>query len=95
LGQSIIQLLFFDAKIQYLSDINNTQKFISEKHTDYFLKTDSQAKGAKERSMNRRFQEHFEKGLSIISASLAKKNGVRTEEKDCNVGYEEAGIRFE
>jgi hypothetical protein len=59
------------------------QKVISEKHNDSFLKIDSAAKRAKERSMNRRFQENFEKGLSIISASLSKKSGVKTEEKVC------------
>jgi hypothetical protein len=57
------------------------QKVISEKHNDFFLKIDSQAKRAKEVSMNNRFQEGFEKGLSIISASLEKKSGVKTEEK--------------
>ena len=31
--------------------------------------------------MNNRFQEGFEKGLSIIEASLSKKSGIKTEEK--------------
>ena len=57
------------------------QKVISEKHNDYFLKIESDAKEAKERSMNNRFQEGFEKGLSIISASLQKKSEVKIEEK--------------
>jgi hypothetical protein len=57
------------------------QKVISAKHNDYFLKIDSQAKRAKEVSMNNRFQEGFEKGLSIISNSLSKKSGIKTEEK--------------
>jgi hypothetical protein len=57
------------------------QKVISEKHNDYFLKIDSEAKRAKEVSMNNRFQGGFEKGLSIISASLSKKSGIKTEEK--------------
>jgi hypothetical protein len=49
------------------------QKVISEKHNDFFLRIDSEAKGAKEVSMNSRFQENYEKGLGIISASLQKK----------------------
>jgi hypothetical protein len=57
------------------------QKVSSEKHNDFFLKIDSQAKRAKEVSMNNRFQENFEKGLSIISASLQKKSGIKTEAK--------------
>ena len=57
------------------------QKVVSEKHNDYFLKIDSDAKRAKEVSMNNRFQEGFEKGLSIISASLEKKSGIKKEEK--------------
>jgi hypothetical protein len=57
------------------------QKVVSEKHNDYFLKIDSEAKRAKEVSMNNRLQEGFEKGLSIISASLEKKSGIKTEEK--------------
>jgi hypothetical protein len=57
------------------------QKVVSEKHNDFFLKIDSEAKRAKEVSMNNRFQEGFEKGLSIIEASLSKKSGIKTEEK--------------
>jgi hypothetical protein len=57
------------------------QKIVSERHSDYFLKIDSEAKRAKEVSMNNRFQEGFEKGLSIISASLSKKSGTKKEEK--------------
>jgi len=57
------------------------QKVVSEKHNDYFLKIESEAKRAKEVSMNNRFQEGFEKGLSIIAASLGKKGGIKTEEK--------------
>ena len=57
------------------------QKVISDKHNDFFLKIDSLAKRAKEVSMNNRFQECFEKGLSIITASLQKKSGIKTEEK--------------
>ena len=54
---------------------------IGEKHSDFFLKIDSEAKRAKEVSMNNRVQESFEKGLSRISASLSKKSGIKTEEK--------------
>ena len=57
------------------------QKVISKKHNDFFLKIDSEAKRAKESSMNNRFQEGFEKGLSVIVASLGKKSGIKTEEK--------------
>ena len=57
------------------------QKVVSEKHNDFILKIDSEAKRAKEVSMNNRFQENFEKGLSIISASLEKKSGIKLEEK--------------
>ena len=57
------------------------QKVVSEKYNDFFLKIDSEAKRAKEVSMNNRFQESFEKGLSIIEASLSKKSGIKTEEK--------------
>jgi hypothetical protein len=57
------------------------QKVISEKHNDFFLKIDSEAKRAKEVSMNNRFQENLEKGLATIAASLQKKSGTKTEEK--------------
>jgi len=57
------------------------QKVVNEKHNDFFLKIDSEAKRAKEVSMNNRFQDGFEKGLSVISASLTKKSGIKTEEK--------------
>ena len=57
------------------------QKIVSEKYNDFFLKIDSEAKRAKEFSMNNRFQESFEKGLSIIEASLSKKSGIKIEEK--------------
>ena len=57
------------------------QKVVSKKHNDFFFKVDSQAKRAKEQSMNNRFQEGFEKGMATISASLSKKGGIKTEEK--------------
>jgi len=57
------------------------QKVVSEKHNSFFLKIDSEAKRTKEVSMNNRFQENFEKGLSIIAASLEKKSGIKKEEK--------------
>jgi transposase len=63
------------------------QKVIGEKHGDFFLKTDSEAKGAKEVSVNSRFRENFEKGLATVAASLQKKSGIGTEEKV----YERAG----
>ena len=57
------------------------QKAVSEKHNDFFLKIDSEAKRLKEVSMNNRFRESFEKGLSVTAASLGKKSGIKTEEK--------------
>jgi hypothetical protein len=57
------------------------QKVVSEKHNDFFLKIESEAKRTKEVSMNNGFQENFEKGLSIIAASLEKKSGIKTEAK--------------
>jgi hypothetical protein len=57
------------------------QKVVSEKHNDYFLKIESEAKRQKEVSMNNRFQEGFEKGLQTISASLDKKSGIKIEGK--------------
>ena len=57
------------------------QKVSSSNHNDYFLKIESEAKRQKERSMNNRFQEGFEKGMKAISASLEKKSGIKTEEK--------------
>jgi hypothetical protein len=57
------------------------QKVVSEKHNDFLLKIDSEAKRSKEVSMNNRFQEGFEKGLSMIAASLKKKSGIKKETK--------------
>jgi hypothetical protein len=57
------------------------QKVISDKHSDYFLKIESEGKRQKELSMNNRFQEGFEKGIKSINASLEKKKGIKTEEK--------------
>ena len=57
------------------------QKIVCGKYNDFILKIDSEAKRAKEVSMNNRFQEGFEKGLSVIAASLTKKSGIKTEEK--------------
>jgi len=57
------------------------QKVVSDKHNGYFLKIDSEAKRTKEVFMNNRFQEGFEKGLSVIAASLGKKSGIKMEGK--------------
>ena len=57
------------------------QKVESEKHNDFFLKIESEAKRKKEESMNNRFQEGFEKGLKSISVSLSKKSGIKLEQK--------------
>ena len=53
----------------------------SDRNTDYFLKVESLAKGAKERSRNERFRSGFEMGLQNIANSLTKKGGVKQEEK--------------
>jgi len=57
------------------------QKVESEKHNDFFLKIESEAKRKKEESMNNRFQERFEEGLKSIRASLSKKSGIKLEHK--------------
>ncbi|MHC1773973.1 MAG: IS1634 family transposase [Lentimicrobium sp.] len=53
----------------------------SGRNTDYYLKVESQAKEAKERSMNQQFRKRFEAGLQIITGSLTKKGGVKQESK--------------
>lgn len=57
------------------------QKVSSNKDDDYYLKVESETKKRKERSMNDQFQERFEAGLEKIAASLAKKGGVKQEDK--------------
>jgi len=57
------------------------QKVVCEKYNDFILKIDSDAKRVKELSMNNRFQESFEKGLSVIASSLTKKSGTKIEAK--------------
>jgi hypothetical protein len=53
----------------------------SGRNTDYYLKVESQAKEAKERSMNQQFRSRFEAGLQKISGSLTRKGGVKQEDK--------------
>ncbi len=53
----------------------------SGRNTDYYLKVESLAKEAKERSMNEQFRTGYEAGLKIIAASLSKKGGVKQEDK--------------
>ena len=50
-------------------------------NTDYYLKVESQAKQAKENSMNEQFRSRFEAGLQAIANSLTKKGGVKQEDK--------------
>jgi hypothetical protein len=57
------------------------QRVASDSYNDFFLKIDSEAKRVKEVSMNNRFQEGLEKGLSCIASSLDKKSGIKTQEK--------------
>ena len=49
--------------------------------TDYYLKVESHTKELKERSMNEQFRSRFEAGLQKIADSLAKKGGVKQEDK--------------
>jgi len=53
----------------------------SGRNTDYYLKVESQAKQAKESSMNEQFRTRFEAGLQTIANSLARKGGVKQEDK--------------
>jgi len=53
----------------------------SDRNTDYYLKVESHTKELKERSMNQQFRERFEEGLQKIADSLAKKGGVKQEDK--------------
>jgi len=56
-------------------------RVISGRNTDYYLKVESQAKEAKERSMNQQFRSRFEAELQKISGSLTKKSGIKQEDK--------------
>jgi hypothetical protein len=53
----------------------------SGRNTDYYLKVESQAKEAKERSMNQQFRARFEEGMQQIASSLTRKGGVKQENK--------------
>ena len=53
----------------------------SGRNTDYYLKVESHAKEAKERSMNQQFRTRFEAGLQKIAVSLNRKGGVKQESK--------------
>jgi hypothetical protein len=53
----------------------------SGRNTDYYLKVESHAKEAKERSMNHQFRSRFEAGLLKINGSLTRKGGVKQEDK--------------
>ncbi|MDP4271940.1 MAG: IS1634 family transposase [Bacteroidota bacterium] len=53
----------------------------SDRNTDYYLKVESGSKELKERSMNEQFRTRFEAGLQKIAGSLAKKGGVKQEDK--------------
>lgn len=52
-----------------------------ENSDDRYLLVNSEAKAAKERSMNEQFKQRFETGLQQILDSLAKKSGIKTIEK--------------
>ena len=70
-----IQIL--DKKQQALT----LQKITVEGNTDTWLRVHSQAKALKESAMNSRFSQRFEQGLWQIKESLAKKSGVKKQEK--------------
>ena len=53
----------------------------SGRNTDYYLKVESHSKELKERSMNQQFRSRFEAGLQKVADSLAKKGGVKQEDK--------------
>ena len=53
----------------------------SDRDADFYLKVKSQSKEAKERSMNEQFRSRFEAGLQKIADSLAKKGGIKQEDK--------------
>lgn len=67
----------FDKKEQALT----LQKITVEGSTDTWLRVHSHAKALKESGMNSRFSQRFEQGLSQIKESLAKKSGVKKQEK--------------
>jgi len=74
-----------DEKIIRITDKRNKKielrKVTSGKNTDYHLHVKSEAKALKEHSMNSRFKERFEDGLSQIKSSLSKKYGVKKFDK--------------
>lgn len=57
------------------------QKVTVKNSTDTFLCVHSQAKQAKEQSMNQQFKKRFEIALNAIKQSIHKKNGVKQIEK--------------
>lgn len=57
------------------------QKVTVEGSTDNWLRVHSEAKALKESGMNSRFSQRFEEGLSQIKESLAKKKGVKKQQK--------------
>jgi Transposase DDE domain len=67
----------FDKKEQALT----LQKIKVEGSNDSWLRVHSEAKALKESGMNSRFSQRFEQGLSQIKESVAKKSGVKKQEK--------------
>jgi len=53
----------------------------TDNNTDFYLRVESRAKELKERSMNEQFRTRFEEGMQKIADSLAKKGGVKQEDK--------------
>jgi len=53
----------------------------SEKHTDRFLKVESQAKGLKEQGIKSRLEQGYEQQLYLIKQSLSKPRGIKKPDK--------------
>lgn len=53
----------------------------SEKHTDSFLKVESQAKGLKEEGIKNRLEQGYEQQLHLIQQSLLKPRGIKKTDK--------------
>ncbi len=54
---------------------------ISEKHTDSFLKVESEAKGLKEQGIKNRLEQEYEQQLHLIQQSLFKPRGIKKLDK--------------
>lgn len=86
-SRSSLKNYHLEADAETLTVTDNQKQRIKLSHiksgnnTDYYLKVESQAKQAKEKSMNEQFRERFEAGLQKIANSLTRKGGVKKEDK--------------